>query len=70
MRFQPSSEPCIALGRAVLCLFRLKAHWDPGVLLGDARITAADRPADRKLSKSLARSAQAIQQRRYLLSQG
>ena len=36
----------------------------------DARITAKDRPADRKISKSLGRSVQAIQQRRYLLSRG
>jgi len=34
----------------------------------DARITAEDRLTDRKLSKALGRSAQAIQQRRYLLS--
>jgi hypothetical protein len=30
----------------------------------DARITAKDRPTDRKLSKALGRSMQAIQQRR------
>jgi hypothetical protein len=34
----------------------------------DARITAKDRPPDRKLSKSMGRSMQAIQQRRWLLS--
>jgi hypothetical protein len=41
--------------------------WTP---VEDARITAKDRPTDRKLSKSLGRSVQAIQQRRYLLSRG
>jgi hypothetical protein len=34
----------------------------------DARITAKDRSTDRKLSKTLGRSVQAIRQRRYLLS--
>jgi len=41
-------------------------RWAP---VEDVRITAKDRPTDRKLSKELGRSAQAIQQRRYLLSQ-
>lgn len=36
-------------------------RWTPGE---DARITAVDRPTDRKLSKSLGLSVQAIQQRR------
>lgn len=40
-------------------------RWTPAE---DAQITAEDRPTDRKLSKALGRSAQAIQQRRYLLS--
>jgi hypothetical protein len=34
----------------------------------DARITAKNRPTDRKLSKALSRSVQAIQQRRVRLS--
>jgi hypothetical protein len=33
----------------------------------DARIAAKDRPTDRKLSKALGRSVQAIQQRRSCL---
>jgi hypothetical protein len=41
-------------------------RWTP---VEDERITAVDRPTDRKLSRSLGRSVQAIQQRRYLLSQ-
>jgi len=41
-------------------------RWTP---VEGERITAEDRPTDRKLSKSLGRSVQAIQQRRYLLSQ-
>ncbi len=40
-------------------------RWTP---VEDARITAEDRLTDRKLSKALGRSAQAIQQRRYVLS--
>ena len=40
-------------------------RWTP---VEDARITAEDHPTDRKLSKALGRSAQAIQQRRYLLA--
>ena len=40
-------------------------RWTP---VEDARITADDRPTDRKLSKALGRSAQAIQQRRSRLS--
>src|ERR1022692_3435722 len=40
-------------------------RWTP---VEDARLTAKDRPTDdRKLSKALGRSVQAIQQRRYLL---
>jgi hypothetical protein len=40
-------------------------RWTP---VEDARITAKDRPTDRKLSKALGRSVQAIQQRRSCLS--
>jgi hypothetical protein len=40
-------------------------RWTP---VEDAKITAKDRPTDRKLSKSLGRSVQAIQQRRWCLS--
>jgi hypothetical protein len=39
-------------------------RWTP---VEDAKITAKDRPTDRKLSKTLGRSAQAIQQRRSCL---
>jgi hypothetical protein len=41
-------------------------RWTP---LEDARITAKHRPTDRKLSKALGRSVQAIQQRRWCLSE-
>jgi hypothetical protein len=40
-------------------------RWTP---TEDARITAESRPSDRRLSKSLGRSMQAIQQRRVRLS--
>jgi hypothetical protein len=40
-------------------------RWTP---VEDARITAEGRPTDRKLSKALGRSVQAIQQRRWCLS--
>jgi len=40
-------------------------RWTP---VEDARITAKDRPPDRKLSKSMGRSMQAIQQRRSSLA--
>jgi hypothetical protein len=40
-------------------------RWTP---VEDARITAEDRPTDRKLSKALGRSVQAVQQRRSCLS--
>jgi hypothetical protein len=40
-------------------------RWTP---VEDARITAEDRPTDRKLSRALGRSVQAIQQRRSCLS--
>jgi hypothetical protein len=40
-------------------------RWTPAE---DARITAEDRPTDRKLSKALGRSMQAIQQRRLSLT--
>ena len=43
---------------------RKKKRWTPAE---DARITAADRPSDRKLSKALGRSVQAIQQHRSCL---
>jgi hypothetical protein len=36
-------------------------------LVEDVRITAKDRPPDRKLSKSMGRSMQSIQQRRWSL---
>ena len=39
-------------------------RWTPAE---DARVTAMDRPSDRKLSKALGRSMQAIQQRRFSL---
>jgi hypothetical protein len=39
-------------------------RWTP---VEDTKITAADRPTDRKLSKKLGRSVQAIQQRRSSL---
>jgi hypothetical protein len=39
-------------------------RWTP---IEDARITAKDRPPDRKLSKAMGRSMQAIQQRRSIL---
>lgn len=39
-------------------------RWTP---VEDVRITAKDRPPDRKLSKSIGRSMQAIQQRRSIL---
>jgi hypothetical protein len=40
-------------------------RWTP---VEDEQITAEDRPTDRKLSKALGRSVQAIQQRRSCLS--
>jgi hypothetical protein len=40
-------------------------RWTP---TEDTKITAAERQMDHKLSKSLGRSVQAIQQRRWLLS--
>jgi len=40
---------------------RRRKRWTP---VEDARITAPDRPTDRKLSKALGRSVQTIQQRR------
>jgi hypothetical protein len=39
-------------------------RWTPAE---DARITATDRPTDRKLSKAMGRSVQTIQQRRLRL---
>jgi len=39
-------------------------RWTP---VEDAKITAKDRPTDRKLSRALGRSVQAIQQRRSCL---
>ncbi len=38
--------------------------------IDDVRITAKDRPTDRKLTKALGRSVQAIQERRSRLSRG
>ena len=44
---------------------RKKRRWTPAE---DARVAAKDRPIDRKLSRELGRSVQAIQQRRVRLS--
>jgi hypothetical protein len=67
----PKAWRCLRAGQKVRYYRQFQTNtrrkgirWTP---VEDARITAKERPTDRKLSKALGRSVQAIQQRRYLL---